>query len=162
MISNSFPSQLSSFKFIGNCEKEGWIYYFNFKDDFICVESLQTTNSSIFIQKYLFNKPKQLCDSIHFFKKASSIEFKDWDYYDWEVGIEDIEFEGVQIKHIVFTNCWFTNTKTIKKVIIDSGLAKMLDKVTFNGFKDGKGKEDVEKMVEEYKNTTGKINLEVV
>ena len=37
----------------------------------------------------------------------------------------------------------------------------MLEKVTFNGFKYGKGKEEVEKLVEEYKNSTGKNNLEV-
>ena len=78
MISNSFPSQLSSFKFIGNYEVEGSSYLFNGEDSFRCVESLQTTNSSILIQKYAFNEPKQLSDSIQFFKKASSIEFKDW------------------------------------------------------------------------------------
>ena len=76
--------------------------------------------------------------------------------------MEDIKFEGVMINNIVFTDCWFDNTKMIKKVIIDSGLAKMLDKVTFNGFNGGKGKEDVEKMIEEYKNATGNNNLEVV
>ena len=161
MISNSFPSQLSSFKFIGNYEVEGSSYLFNGEDSFRCVESLQTTNSSILIQKYAFNEPKQLSDSIQFFKKASSIEFKDWYFYDWEVGKEDIEFEGVQTKHIVFTDCRFTNTKSIRKVIINSGLANMLEKVTFNGFKYGKGKEEVEKLVEEYKNSTGKNNLEV-
>ena len=74
--------------------------------------------------------------------------------------MEDIEFEGVMIKHIVFTHCLFLNTKIIKKVIIDSGLAKMLDKVTFNGFIEGK--EVLENMIEEYRNATGNINLEVV
>ena len=39
--------------------------------------------------------------------------------------------------------------KSLKKVIIDSGLTEMLDKVTFNGF--SKEKEDVEKIVEGYK-----------
>ena len=160
LVSYSFPSQLSSFTFIGNCEEEG-SYVFN-SDNFRNVECLQTTNSSILIQKYAFNEPKQLCDSIKFFKKARSIEFKDWHYYDWEVGKEDIEFEGVKIKHIVFTDCWFKNTKIIKKVIIDSGLAKMQDKVTFNGIINEKGKEDVEKMVRKYKNATRKNNLEVV
>ena len=161
MISNSFPSQLSSFTFIANCEIEGESYKFNHKDDFRCVECLQTTNSSIIIQDYIFKEPKQLCDSIQFFKKAQCIEFKDWYYKDWEVGMEDIEFEGIQTKHIVFTHCRFTNTKSIRKVIINSGLANMLEKVTFNGFKYGKGKEEVEKLVEEYKNSTGKNNLEV-
>ena len=158
-ISNSFPSQLSSFTFIGNCEEEGRSYHFN-SDRFRCLECLQTTNSSILTQNYIFEEPKQLSDSIKFFKKARRIEFKDWDYKDWEAGMEDIKFEGVMIKQVVFTNCWFTNTKIIKKVIIDSGLAKILDKVTFNGFIEGK--EDVEKMVQEYKNTTGKINMEVI
>ena len=159
LISNSFPSQLSSFIFISNW-KEGWSYYFNHQDSFRCVECLQTTNSSITIQNYVFNKPKQLCDSIQFFKKASSIEFKDWFYWDWEVGMEDTEFEGVQINHIIFNNCQFANTKMIKKVIIDSGLANMLDKVSFNEFMIGKV--DVNKMIEEYRNATGKINFEVV
>ena len=158
LISNSFPSQLSSFTFISNCE-EGYSYVFDY-DNFRCVECLQTTNSSIIIQNYIFDEPKQLSDSIKFFKKASSIEFKGWYYEDWEVGIEDIEFEEVTIKHIVFTDCLFLNTKIIKKVIIDSGLEKMLVKVTFNGTREGK--EVVENMIEEYKNATGNINLEVV
>ena len=149
LISNSFPSQLSSFTFIGNHEKEGWSYYFNHGDNFRCVECLQTTNSSILIQNYVFKEPKQLCDSIQFFKKARSIEFKNWYYRDWEVGMEDIKFEGVIINNIVFTDCRFENTKIIKKVIIDSGLTEMLDKVTFNGF--SKEKEDAEKIVEGYR-----------
>ena len=73
------------------------------------------------------------------------------------------------IKNIVFTNCWFESTNMIKKVIIDSGLANMLDKVTFNGFKYGTCfdeefkviKKNVKKMVEKYKNATGNNNLEV-
>ena len=158
IISNSFPSQLSSFAFISNDEK-GQSYGFD-SDKFRCVECLQITNSSILIQNYIFDEPKQLCDSIRFFKKAQCIEFKDWDYDYWEVGMEDIEFEGVMTKHIVFTDCWFANTKMIKKVIIDSELEKMLDKVTFNGFNGEKG--GVERMVEEYKNETGNINFEIV
>ena len=161
LISNSFPSQLSSFTFISNCEEEGESYYFN-SNRFRCVECLQTTNTSIIIQDYMFKEPKHLCDSIKFFKKAQCIEFKDWEYHDWEVGMEDIKFEGVMFKQIVFTDCWFANTKIIKKVIIDSGMAKMLDRVTFNGFMNDEEDEDVEKMIEEYKIATGKINMKVV
>ena len=91
---------------------------------------------------------------------ARSIEFKDWFYWDWEVGMKDFEFKGVMIKHIVFTNCGFANTKLIKKVIIDSGLAKMLDKVTFKGFRKGKG--DVEKMKKEYIHATRRRNLQII
>ena len=155
LISNSFPSQLSSFTFISNCE-DGSSYYFHYAS-FRCVECLQTTNSSIIIQGYSFDRLELLSDWIKFFKKTSSIEFKDWYYKDWYVGEEDIEFEGVQIKQVVFTNCGFDNTKMIKKVIIDSGLAEILDKVTFDGSIEVEGKGDIEKMIEDYKNETKNI-----
>ena len=161
LISNSFPSQLSSFTFVGNHEKERKRYYFNYQNNFRCLECLQTTNSSIIMQNYAFNEPNQLSNSIKFFKKASSIEFKGWNYKGWYVGQKDIEFEGVMIKQIVFTNCIFENTKMIKKVIIDSGLAKILEKVTFDRPREVEGKRDIEKMVEEYKNATKKHNLKV-
>ena len=110
------------------------------------MECLQTTNSSIIIQGYAFNLAKQLSDWIKFFKKARSIEFKGWNYGNDYIE-KDIEFEGVMINQVVFTNCIFKNTKMIKKVIIDSGLAKMLDKVTFDRPREGKEKGGVEKMV---------------
>ena len=160
LISNSFLSQLSSFKFIANCEIEGMSYHFN-SDRFRCVESLQTANSSILIQDYAFKEPEQLSDWIKFFKKASSIEFNGWRYKDWYVGQKDIEFEGVIIKQVVFTNCGFESTNMIKKVIIDSGLANKLDNVTFDKPIEVEGKEGIEKMIEEYKKATKKNNMKV-
>ena len=150
LVENAFPSQLSSFKFIGNW-KDGWLYHFNGEDRFKFLRSLNTTHSSIIIQKYIFKRHKWFADSIKFFSKADTVEFNYWQYWNWKDDDKDIELEGVQIKNIVFAFCWIASTKIIKKVLIESGLAQTLDKVTFYGIR--KGKEEVELMIEEYLST---------
>ena len=164
LVKNSFPSQLSSFEFDFSYEGKYSEFCFD-KTEVKCFEYLQTTNSDVLIQRNSFVGSRCFSDWIKLFPKSQTIEFKDWSFpadCKFTNKTEEIKFEGVEVKNITLTNCYFGWTKTIKKVLLDSWLAQALDKVTLKGIKEPKGKEAVRDMVTEYNNVSGKMNIEVI
>ena len=164
LVKNSFPSQLSSFEFDYSHEVKYSQFWFD-ETKVKCFEYLQTTNSYVLIQRNWFTGSRSFSDWIKLFPKSQTIEFKDWSFpadCNFTNKTEEIKFEGVEVKNITFTNCYFGWTKTIKKVLLDSGLAQTLDKVTFNGILEPIGKETIRDMITEYNNVSGKMNVEVI
>ena len=130
-IMKSFPSTLSSFKFIGSSESNWMTEWYN-SDKFSCLRSIGISNASIGIEKSVFDSSRWLEELITIFSKAKTIEFNQWEYHEWDD--EETKFEGVQIKNLRFKNCKFASAKMLKKVCVDSGLVKTLDEILIQGW----------------------------
>ena len=67
------------------------------------------------------------------FSKANTIKFVEscFGCYGYEYGNEEIKFEGIEVKNVVFESCSFKSTDVIAKVFADSRFTKNLISITF-------------------------------
>ena len=143
LVSFSFPSALYSFKIIGS-EK---INHGSIQNKFISFKKLNTQNSYVVFDQFVFKKTKLFVEAIILFSNVDTLHFKNWKFRTKGAGVIP-NFEGVTIKNIVFTKCWFEDTKLFKEALNILILKNTLNKVIFHGF--SKGGEKIQKMVDEF------------
>ena len=159
IVSKSFTSTLNSFSFIGVNEEIGNYYNFN-SDNFKCLNQLKISQASILIGNYIFNDISSLTAAIKIFSNSSTVTFSDCFYKDCEDNLEEVKFEGIQTKTIIFTDCSFENRKIIEKAIVNSGIAQNLDKIIFTNMH-GSGVDEIKNLMDEYHYETGLNNYEI-
>ena len=158
-VSQSFPSTLSFFKFIGKCKENRMLHSFH-SIKLSYLKHLQTQNANVILKSFCFSNLKEMADAIDFFTKANTIEFNDCQCWNWEEQ-DQVNFEGVEVKNIVIRDCWIESNVMIKKVIFDSGIIQNLDKISFINIR-GPGVTEIELLVDEHHKKTGLTNYEII
>ena len=113
---------------------KGWGYRFKFNSHSY-VRNLITLNSFVSIEDFSFKNWIFLSDAVKFFPLFDTAEFNNRYFYNSE-DEEEISFEKVQVKHIIFSKWNFYSNKLIKEVFVNSGFAKSLNKITFSNMWD--------------------------
>ena len=98
--------------------------------------------------------PNALVNAINSFSKANTIKFANSNFGYYDYGSEDIKFEGIEVKNVIFEDFYFNSADAIKKIFADSGLAESLDSISF--YKNSRLNEsDMKKMFEKYMKKNG-------
>ena len=122
------------------------------------LKHVKTTNAKIVLDNVDYESLSDLSKAINYFSGADTIEFIGSVFMGSKD--EEIELKEINIKHVVFRECEFVNTKTIKKVLITSGLAEKLAMITFERLKGDPN--DVKILMKNYETDTGKHNYEIL
>ena len=122
----SFPSNLESLSFTHFCIHLDFKIMSAFKKLQIKYEKIT------FIDCHQINNDS-LIYIIDLFSKSNSVCFDQWrfTYYEYD-RIERLDLAKIEIKNLLFTNCWFNTIERLKETITQIGLDKKIEKITFD------------------------------
>ena len=121
---NSFASPLSSI----TIDAAGLFFYYNLDLSFLKSIDISKTWVEIWNSKFDTLHHKDLAKIINSFLKANTIKFVKSEFGIYEKGNEEIKFEGIEVKSVVFDSCSFKSTdvtyiKSIETIITHSNFS---------------------------------------